>query len=115
MSLQTDLRIRRRSSGSELNEITHTFLRRDYTARAQYPSLSLAAGTKTEVETTITDIAYLYIERTGDSATIQIFKNLSPESYSFDDCFLVVGLDDVNTIYLEADTDTTVCVFIAGS
>lgn len=116
MSLQTDLRIRRRSSGNELNEIEHVFLRRDYALQQQYPSLSLSAGIKTELETPISDVTFLYIKRTGDSANIQIFKNLSPESYTFTDCFLIVGLDDdVSEIHLEADTDTTVYIFVAGS
>lgn len=116
MSLQTDLRIRRRSSGKELNEIEDVFLRRDYDLQQQYPSLSLSAGVKTEIETPISDVAFLYIRRTGDSAGIQVFKNLSPESYTFDDCFLIIGLDDdVSSVYLEADTDTTVYIFIAGS
>lgn len=115
MSLETNLKIKRRSSGLELSDAEDVFLRRDYTLTQQYPALTLSAGIKTELKTALTDINYLYIRRSGSAATIQIFKNLSPESYTFADCYLIVGLSDVTSIYLKASVDTTVYIFIAGS
>lgn len=116
MSVETKVRIRNYSEGVELHSADDTFLRRDYDRVQEFPSLSLASEVKTEIRTMpFTGIEYLYIVRTGDAATISLYRALSPEAWEFDDCTLLIGVGNATGISLKASADTTVRILVAGS
>ena len=115
MSVETNVKIRRYSSGEELHGADDTFLRRDYDLSMEIPELSLTSGVKTEIRTVLSTIEYLYIAVTGDSATISLFQNRSPGCWQFNNCFLVIGAEDVTSFHLRADAGTTVSIYVAGT
>lgn len=115
MAMETRVQIRRRVAGDEVGRPADLYLRRDYTVYQEYQTLSLTSGVKTGLTTILTDIEYIYIRVTGDDATISLSKSLSPESIEFNDCFLFIGGEGVTSLALEADADTEVYVYIAGS
>ena len=112
--IETRIQIRRFSSGEELSKIASEFLRRSYSLE-QEVTLPLTASVKTEVKTTLDDIAFAYARRTGDSAIISVSKNLSPETWEFADCWLLVGGDNVTSLSFESSADTDLYLYIAGS
>ena len=115
MSLETRVQIRRYESGVERAGADDLFLRRDYDKIQEFPALDLTSGVKTELQTMLSAIEFLYVSRSGDEAAIEVYKGLSPESYSFDDTILIIGWNSVTSVSLKADSDTTVYVYLAGS
>jgi hypothetical protein len=113
VSLQTRVTLRRYSDGTELNAIDDRFVRRDYD---RWEELDMDLTTvKSEVVTNLSAIEFVYIRRTGDEATVSVYKNLSPESWDFDDVFMVFPADSLTNLSLEASVDTTVHIYMAGS
>ena len=111
--IETRIQIRRFSSGEELGKVADEFLRRSYSLE-QEMALSLTANIKTEVEATLDDMAFVYARRTGDDATISVSKNLSPEAWEFDDCWLLVGGDNITSLSFESSANTELYLYIAG-
>ena len=113
--IETRIQIRRFSSGEELSKVADEFLRRSYLLEQETTALSLTAGIKTKVETMLDDIAFIYAKRAGDSATISVSKGLSPETWEFDDCWLLIGSSGITALSFEASADTELYLYIAGS
>ena len=113
--IETRIKIRRFSSGEELSKIADEFLRRSYSLAQEVVSLSLVAGIKTEAKSALSDIAFAYAKRTGDNATLSVSKNLSPETWEFDDCWLLVGGGNITSLSFESDADTEMYLYVAGA
>jgi len=112
--LETQVRIKRRSNGLELSDAEDRLIRRDYGQEQFLTAVSLTAGTKTEIRAQLDSIQYIYIKVTGAAATIQLFKENSPESWSFTDMALFVGTS-ITAFSLQASVDTTVYIYVAGT
>ena len=112
--IETHIQIRRFSSGEELNKVADEFLRRSYTLE-QEATLLLAADIKTEVETALSDIAFVYARRTGEDAVISVSKGLSPETWEFGECWLLIGGSNITTLSFKSSADTEIYLYIAGS
>jgi len=72
------------------------------------------AGAKTAIRAQLSSIEYIYIKVTGAAATIQLFQENSPESWSFTDMYLIIGTD-ITSFSLQASVDTTAYVYMAGT
>lgn len=115
MSMETRVQVRRYVDGDEVAYPPDMFLRRDYTVYQEYQAMPLTSGTKTDIDTILTDIEYVYVRRTGDAATLSLFKNLSPESWEFNDGFLLIEGENIDSLAIQSDASTTVYIYIAGS
>jgi hypothetical protein len=112
MSLEVSLRIRRYSDGTEIPSVDHRVVRRDY---GLYEEKTISVGaSRTEVRTAISDIQFIYAKVVGDSATVNLYKNQSPEWWEFAECVLMQGLDDCTNLSFKASASTTLYLFIAG-
>lgn len=112
MSLEISLKIRRYSDGQQLPSVDESFVRRDY---GFYEERTISIGTtRTTVDTAITDIQFIYAKVTGDAATVNLYKNMSPEWWEFDNTILLYDLSDCDTISFKADASTTLYLYIAG-
>jgi hypothetical protein len=89
------------------------WLRRDY-GRVEEHTLELTT-TKTDVDTSIADIKFLYIEPLTDDVTVELYKNLSPESWTVGDFVLIAGVDECTKIAMKASAAATAKVLIAGN
>lgn len=116
MSVETRIKISEYENGQGLPDAARDFIRRDWTA-VHKADVVLSSGVTTELETNISSYEYVYVNVTGDAATITLYFNAYPEIFGvpFDDTFLVFGLSDITKIRLSASADTTVRVFLAGS
>jgi hypothetical protein len=80
-----------------------------------HQAFSLAANVKTSVSFGGVGTADLvYVERLTGSGTIEVYRNLSPESWQMEDLFFVLGTS-ITALALEASEATTVWIHIAGS
>ncbi len=112
--LETRLEIKRRNNGLQLADAEDRFIRRSYDEEQILPSVSLTAGTKTEIKVQMSTIQYIYIKVSGNAATVQLFKELSPESWSFTDAWLMIGTS-ITSFSLQASVDTTVYIYLCGT
>lgn len=111
--LETKVALRHRTGlNNEIrNNIQDLFLRRDYDEVLVY-SIQLTGGVKERVQLPTSDIKYLGLF--SDGTKIQVYKNLSPESWSFTDVFLIFEADGCKSVVLNAEEDTEVLVAMAG-
>ena len=73
-------------------------------------TLSLAADTKTELKLPFSTVKLLYVEGSSD---FQVFKNLSPESWTADGVFLVFDTS-IAQLHLLSATAQTLQIFVGG-
>ena len=112
--LETRLEIKRRTNGLQLSDAEDRLIRRSYDEEQIMPSVSLAAGVKTAISVQMGTIQYIYVRVIGDAATIQLFKENSPESWSFTDMWLMVGTS-ITSFSLQASVDTSVYIYLSGT
>ena len=112
--LETRLEIKRRENGLQLADAEDRFIRRSYDEEQIMPSVPLTAGTKTAIKVQMSTIQYVYVKVSGSAATVQLFKENSPESWSFTDMWLMAGTS-ITSFSLEASVDTTVYIYLAGT
>ncbi len=114
MAIEAQVSLRRSDATDHLADVDERFLSRSYD-ESELKVLSLAASTKTKIQTGISTIELLYVRRTGDSADIQIYRGSSPEYWTFNDTFMAFVMSEGEEIYLEADAATTVLVYLGGT
>ena len=114
MAVEAQVSLRRSDATDHLADVDERFLSRSYTA-IDMKIVSLAAGTKTLLDTNLSTVELLYIRRTGDSTDIKIYKGSSPEYWTFNDTFMAFVMSMTEEIYVEATVATTVLVYMAGS
>ena len=72
------------------------------------------SATKTEIRHHLSSIEFVYVEVISGSDSVYLYKNLSPESWQFDD-FFIAAVTDLDQLALSADGAVTVRLFLAGS
>lgn len=87
------------------------FLRRDYSFSKSF-DLSLSAGRKTDLLTSAAEESLIYI-KVKSGGPVQVYKDLSPEYWTFSNTWLMFEMSDISRIALKALVDTEVFVFIA--
>lgn len=110
MALRTRVQI---SKDDQVADIDEQYLRRAYTVEA-LKTISLDT-TKIEVGKDFDSIEYIYIRRTGDEATIYVYRDAGPDAYQVSDMFLAFGITGCSRMALKASTDTEVKVYLGGS
>lgn len=108
--MEINLQIKRDETQSD---IATRWLRRDYTQVFEQ-TLQLTSA-KTLLKHHLSSIQFVYINRVGNQTSIFLYRNLSPERWTFDDTFLAWGLGDLTSLTLAADEDTEVYVFLGGT
>lgn len=110
MALRTRVQI---SKTGAIADVDEQYLRRSYTVEV-LKTISLGT-TKIEVGKDLSSIEYIYVMRTGDEATISIYRDAGPDAYQFSDAFLCFGITGCSRLALKATTDTEVLVYLGGS
>ena len=94
--------------------IDDIFLRRDYDKTAQLV-VSLTAGVKTEVQTHVPTIEFLYVGVTTSDATINLYRNLSPEWWEFKNGVLIFEVTNCDRISFKSNIDAEITIYAGGS
>lgn len=90
------------------------FLRRDY-ENHQEIFVSLTANFKTAVRINLSTIEFLMVQVVDESgAVIDIYRNLSPESWQFQNFFGSWDVQNCTSISLKSDIDARVHVIAGG-
>lgn len=110
MALRTRVQI---SKDSQVADIDESYLRRTYTVEA-LKTISLGTS-KIEVGKDFSSIEYVYVVRTGDEATIYVYRDAGPDAWQVSDTFLAFGITGCSRLALKASTDTEVKVYLGGS
>ena len=80
-----------------------------------HQSLPLAAATRTEIDLGgVVTASTIYVETLTGNGTIQVFRNRSPESWTMDNLFFVLGAT-VTNLALQASEASTVWVYVGGA
>ena len=93
--------------------IDDRFLRRDYTT-TQTRIITLEAGVKADVLDHVNELDLVYV-RVNKGGPVQIYKDLSPEYWTFSDTWLAFELDSVSRIALKATVETEVYIHTASA
>lgn len=88
----------------------------DETAMCVHPSYSLSADTKTAIDlgAVVTANTIVVELLTGDATQIKFYKDAT-DYILFKDYLAVIGAAGITALYLEADDDCTVYIYIAGA
>jgi hypothetical protein len=98
-------------NNDEARRNDHTWLRRSYTSEWE-ATLTLATGVRTQIQPGFDDIQFVYI-RVVSLLDVYVYKNRSPEYWSFDRVFVAFETD-IDQLSLMAPSEATVYVYVAG-
>ena len=110
MALRTRVQI---SRDSETADVDDAYLRRSHTVEV-LKTISLGTA-KIEVGKDLDTIQYIYLKRTGDEATIYVYRDAGPDAYPVSDMFLAFDITGCSRLALKASTDTEVKLYLAGA
>lgn len=113
MAVEVRTQIRRQRGNVQLPSVDDVFLRRDYEKTFE-SNVPLTGGVRTEVQTGVGNIEFLYIG-CEDEIVVNIYRNLSPEWWSFSRAFLALEVTNCDRISFKAAADTEIYVYAAGS
>lgn len=100
------------SSEGERPEVDERFLRRDYQFKREF-LMDLAAGVAEDVPTTTEGVSLIYM-KVLSGGPVQLYRNLSPEYWTFSDTWLMLEVTDVQRVAVKADVATTLMVYVAS-
>jgi len=110
VALRTRLQVSKDDSAADIDEF---YLRRAYDVEA-LKTITLSTS-KIEVGKDFDTISYVLIRRTGDEATIYVYRDAGPDAWQTSDVFIAFGLTGVSRLALKASTDTEVQLYLGGS
>jgi len=113
MAIEILTTIRNFSGNNDRPAVVDRFLRHEYSSD-QLQQLTLPANIKTLVPLSFTDVKLLYI-RCDTGGPVQVYRNLSPEYWTFADTFFVIELSDCYRVCVKASVATTLTIYAAGS
>lgn len=114
--IQAQVHLLIKSTGAERRAAIESapFLRRDYGAHQEI-FVDLTAGIKTAVKINLSTIQFLMAQVIDESgATIDIYRNLSPESWQFTELFASWDIGNCTNVSLKSDIDTKVHLIVGG-
>ena len=109
MAVKANIQITR---DGDLPDVGNQWMRRDFDL--VFEQTVTLSTSKTEVKHHLSSIEFIYIEITSGSDSVYVYKNLSPESWQFDD-FFIAAVTDLEQLSLSAGGAVTVRLFLAGA
>jgi len=90
------------------------FQRRDYESHQEI-FVDLKPGIKTAVKVNLSKVEFLMAQVVGESgATIDIYRNLSPESWRFTKQFSIWEIENCTNVSLKSDVAARVQIVVGG-
>jgi len=114
--IQVQVRLLIESEGAQRRSDTEMapFLRRDYDSHQEI-FLDLAANFKTAVKVNLSKIQFIMAQVVDESgAIIDIYRNLSPESWQFSTHFSAWDIENCTNVSLKSDKPARVQLVVGG-
>ena len=98
-------------NNDQARRLDHKWIRRSFTSEWT-ATLTLAANTRTQINPGFDTIQFVYV-RVTTVTDVYVYKNRSPEYWSFDRHFVALGTD-IDQLSLMAPAEATVYVYVGG-